>query len=502
MDGLTEQKNQWLEQYLHLVMANSKEWSNLLPLATLVHNNSANSTTRLASNQLLIGREPPATLVQAEGTDNPLAELRVKQLRERRIMTTQALNRMAQRYSPGPPRWTKGQKVWLDAKNLALSYGTIKLAPRQHGPFEIEKVMSPVVYRLRLPPQWNIHPIFHASLLTPYVETKEHGENFTRPPPDMIKGEAEYKVEAIRAHRYQRRKLQYLIKWKGYPESDNTWEPTDNICAPQLTKKYHVTHPLEDKRTTVQARTISPTSQPTWLLDVAPANTFEQVEKATATLAAAAAAATTAATPPSPSIPGQRHRNLSALLTSLSGRSFATLPYIPHINSLTLGCAHYRVKIPTFCSSPPSITSLTPTETSTSTFARILTAKLTDKCLTHHTTCQMKRTTRHATRPASPHPQNLPPVQPLRKSRRLQQKAPSPSASSLTSRAKTTRRSRRHQRRPSSPSTRLSTPLSAPPPSGSPPPSARGPSTIPNAWLKQGSVSSSSNNSMTSATPT
>ncbi len=131
-----------------MVTANSKEWSNLLPLATLVHNNSANSTTRLAPNQLLIRREPPATQAQVEGADNPLAELQVKQLKERRTMVTQALNRTAQKHSPGPPRWIKGQKVWLNVKNLALSYGTIKLAPRWHGPFEIEKVVSPVVYQL------------------------------------------------------------------------------------------------------------------------------------------------------------------------------------------------------------------------------------------------------------------------------------------------------------------------------------------------------------------
>src|SRR5713101_9945782 len=83
-DGLTERKNQWIEQYLRLVMGNSEDWSNLLPLATLVHNNSVNSITRLAPNQLLIRREPPATLAQAEGAENPLAELRVKQLRERK----------------------------------------------------------------------------------------------------------------------------------------------------------------------------------------------------------------------------------------------------------------------------------------------------------------------------------------------------------------------------------------------------------------------------------
>jgi len=179
---------------------NNKEWSELLPLATLVHNNSANSSTRLTPNQLLIGREPPATPTHGEGAENPLAEQHIKQLRERRVLVTQALNRLAQKHALDAPRWTKGQKVWLNVKNLVLPYRTIKLVPRRHGPFTIEEVRSPIVYKLWLPPQWNIHPVFHASLLTPYVETVEHGENYSRPPPDMIEGEEQYEVEAIQAH--------------------------------------------------------------------------------------------------------------------------------------------------------------------------------------------------------------------------------------------------------------------------------------------------------------
>jgi hypothetical protein len=199
-DGLTERKNQWLEQYIRLVAGNDKEWSTLLAMATLVHNNAKNTTTGLAPNQLLIGREPPATPAQGEGSDNPLVEHRVRKLIERRIMATQALNKAAQNHSLNIPRWTKGQKVWLNAKNLTLPYGSIKLAPKRHSPFVIEEVRSLVVYRLQLPPQWNIHPIFHASLLTPYVETVEHGENYSRPPPDMIEGKEQYEVEAIRSH--------------------------------------------------------------------------------------------------------------------------------------------------------------------------------------------------------------------------------------------------------------------------------------------------------------
>jgi hypothetical protein len=242
--------------------------------------------------------------VQEEGSDNPLAKQCVRQLGERRILATQALNKAAQRQSPDTPRWSKGQKVWLNAQSLALPYRTIKLVPRRHGPFIIEEVQLPVVYKLWVPPQWNIHPIFHASLLMPYVETEEHRENYSRPPSDIIEGEEQYEVEAIWAHWYYRHKLQYLIKWKGYLESDNTWEPTDNVQAPWLVKKYHKVHPLEDKKPAEKARTVStPTSsvQPTWLIKSDLWNTFANIETAAVTLAATArmTATTPAKSPPS-----------------------------------------------------------------------------------------------------------------------------------------------------------------------------------------------------------
>jgi hypothetical protein len=43
-----------------------------------------------------------------------------------------------------------------------------------------------------------IHPIFHNTLLKPYVETSAHGPNFARPPPEIIGGEeGHYKIEKI-----------------------------------------------------------------------------------------------------------------------------------------------------------------------------------------------------------------------------------------------------------------------------------------------------------------
>jgi hypothetical protein len=108
---------------------------------------------------------------------------------------------------------------------LKIAYPTRKLAPKREGPFSITEVLSPLSYRLKLPSQWRIHPVFHAALLSPYRETNEHGPNFLEPPPDLIEGEKEYEVEAIIAHKKVGRTTRYLVKWKDYPTSENSWEP-------------------------------------------------------------------------------------------------------------------------------------------------------------------------------------------------------------------------------------------------------------------------------------
>src|SRR6266403_2249268 len=151
-----------------------------------------------------------------------------------------ALNKVANQKGPPPAQFHLREKVWLDTSHLKLPHQKAKLTPRRIGPFQIIQEISPVAYRLELPPNWRVHDMFHASLLTPYHETPAHGPNFTRLPPDLIDGEDEYEVERIVAHRQfgQSKRLQYLIKWKGYPDSDNTWEPADQVHAPDLIKHY------------------------------------------------------------------------------------------------------------------------------------------------------------------------------------------------------------------------------------------------------------------------
>ena len=58
--------------------------------------------------------------------------------------------------------------------------------------------------------------------------------------PDLVDGEEEFEVEKIIDMKQmgRGRKTYYLVKWKGYPTSDNSWEPRENIHADELIKEF------------------------------------------------------------------------------------------------------------------------------------------------------------------------------------------------------------------------------------------------------------------------
>ncbi len=87
--------------------------------------------------------------------------------------------------------------------------------------------------------------MFHVDLLTPYKETATYRQNYTRPPPDLINGEEEYEVERVINSRQfgHGRQVQYLVKWKGYPESDNQWVKWQDVNASELITEYQKENP-------------------------------------------------------------------------------------------------------------------------------------------------------------------------------------------------------------------------------------------------------------------
>ena len=51
--------------------------------------------------------------------------------------------------------------------------------------------------------------------------------------------EDEFEVEMVLKKRMKNNVVEYFVKWKGYPDSDCTWEPAHDLNCPDLLKQFH-----------------------------------------------------------------------------------------------------------------------------------------------------------------------------------------------------------------------------------------------------------------------
>ena len=65
------------------------------------------------------------------------------------------------------PKVKKDGWVMLNAKNLKFKHNIKKLSPKFVGPFLVVKEINKVAFKLKLPKDWKVHPVFHCSLLHP-----------------------------------------------------------------------------------------------------------------------------------------------------------------------------------------------------------------------------------------------------------------------------------------------------------------------------------------------
>ena len=95
-------------------------------------------------------------------------------------------------------------------------------------------VVSGSSFRVQLPAGRRAHPVFHASVLRPYVEDTWPERGPVALPPNA---EGEYQVESVLAHRYypvmptSSRSPTFLVSWLGYSIDEATWEPLSNLLS-------------------------------------------------------------------------------------------------------------------------------------------------------------------------------------------------------------------------------------------------------------------------------
>jgi hypothetical protein len=133
------------------------------------------------------------------------------------------------------PDYNIGDSVLLKRKHMHFdrTKPPRKFAAKQFGPYKIHKIIVPHhAYELELPKSLRLHPVFPATVLEPYNEPTLVPERPpVNPPPVFIhkNTEGEYYVDKLIERRKTGRKIEYLVKWKDYDSSDNSWESLKDL---------------------------------------------------------------------------------------------------------------------------------------------------------------------------------------------------------------------------------------------------------------------------------
>jgi hypothetical protein len=200
-DGAIKRVKQEIEAYLSIYCTlHPEDWLHSLSTLEFMHNNRRHAERICSTFELIQGDNLISVPITFSHTKFPTIEEKMKRMisdREKALAVhelarTRIANWKQLKFVP----FEKDQKVWLDTKNLKMSHHR-KIAPKHEGPFEIDEVLGPVTYRLKLPESWKIHNVFHVTLLRPYIENKVYGNNYPRPLPELLKGKEVYEVETI-----------------------------------------------------------------------------------------------------------------------------------------------------------------------------------------------------------------------------------------------------------------------------------------------------------------
>ena len=251
-DGQTEVLNRVLEQYLRsFVHTKPNTWHQFLPLAEWSFNTAVHSSTGISPFEIIYGKTPLSIPNYLLGSSSVEA---VNSLLSSRTQTLTTLQRKLQKaqdrmkfYADKKRRdhtFTIGDLVYVKLcpyRQHSITGATFsKLSKRFYGPYKIVDQFGPIAFKLDLPANSKIHPVFHCSLLKPH-----HGPITIAPgdlPRDTINNNPIIQPIAILDSKLDTTTnpphRTVLIQWIGLPPEDATWENWE-----ALSSNYH----LEDK---------------------------------------------------------------------------------------------------------------------------------------------------------------------------------------------------------------------------------------------------------------
>ncbi|GEM07180.1 hypothetical protein Rt10032_c02g1197 [Rhodotorula toruloides] len=256
-DGRSERTNKTVIQVLrHYVSRQQKDWMCFLPTTEYVITAAENASTGNTPFELVLGFTPSLSPRHSIPSNVPAVDslldernMKIKEVREALAVSKVRQAEQANKRRSDEETFATGNLVLVDSRDRWMRYKlkhgdrrAAKLFPRWDGPFEVVEVFPDTsTYHLQLTHDDKSHPVFHISKLKRYnlndVDSFPSREP-PRPGPIDVDGKEEFKVEAIVDEKGKGRGLRYLVKWRGYPDTDNGWEPLANVEGTEALKRW------------------------------------------------------------------------------------------------------------------------------------------------------------------------------------------------------------------------------------------------------------------------
>lgn len=268
-DGQTERTNRTIWQYLRQYVSSAQnDWSDWLPLAAYALNDSVSNATGMSpffanhgfhprmsfSPPRPLTKEASKTIRDANQDGTTFAtkmEDILQQLRTSLVANQAKMEGNANARRSAAPAYRVGDQVFLDMRHMPSDKPSKKLDDRWAGPYAVLRAWS---HHYELDLDFELatrHAKFHTSLLRP-APTKWYPGQIQAPAPAIgldENGEAIWAIEAILdSQRVPGKGFQYLILWRGYGESDRSWEPLSAvITAHTAVNEFHKRYPDKPK---------------------------------------------------------------------------------------------------------------------------------------------------------------------------------------------------------------------------------------------------------------
>ncbi|KAK8923695.1 hypothetical protein KSP39_PZI019139 [Platanthera zijinensis] len=308
-DGQTEVVNRSLGNLLRcLAGEHVGSWDLDLPIAEFAYNSSVNRSTGLSPFHIVSGYDPrkPIDLIpsplesrpseSAESFAQHLHELH-ESVRRRIIMSNENYKAHADKRKR-ERIFNVGDQVMVRIRPERLPSGPAKkLSARRMGPFSVVNRIGTNAYRLDIPANMGIHPVFNVEDLTPYHEPHDYvdpgsggdplphslppfpttppmssshlsppiahtpppGQSSSMVPPSAspitpgptMRELRDESITEIRSHQIvpttDGPRLRYLVHWRGRPDADDTWILPAELAqlAPGLRLQYDRLHSSE-----------------------------------------------------------------------------------------------------------------------------------------------------------------------------------------------------------------------------------------------------------------